>query len=346
MGRHGETAPVPAMDHVANQPIAHHVLDALRAVGVDEVAVAASERSEAAVRECVASWEGSGSTDVHFVHQPDPVDFASAVRLAASWVGLAPCIVHPAGGLLTGSLGPLATRLDHTGPDAVLTVHQSPAPDQRLSSSARSLLRLAELDPARSSLGLAGVWGFGPRAIRSVADGIDAGFELPAPNEVDLTGVARRIASAGGMIHVHLADGWRTYRGDAGDLLELNRTVLDQISADIPQGARDGNRIEGRVRIHEDASVSSSVLIGPVVIGPGARIADSYIGPYTAIGAGARIEGTEIERSIVSAGASVMHVGARLTSSVIGREARMFRDFSLPRALRVCVADGAVVALP
>jgi glucose-1-phosphate thymidylyltransferase len=87
------------------------------------------------------------------------------------------------------------------------------------------------------------------------------------------------------------------------------------------------------------------VLVGPVVIGPGATVTDAYIGPYTAIGEDAHIEGAEIERSIISSGASVAHVGTRLTASVVGHNARLFRDFSLPRALRLRIGDGAVVGL-
>ena len=97
--------------------------------------------------------------------------------------------------------------------------------------------------------------------------------------------------------------------------------------------------------IHEQAIVRSSVIVGPTVIGPGARIADAYIGPYTSVGPGAQIEGAEIERSIISAGASIMHIGGRIVSSVVGRDARVFRDFSLPRALRLRVGDGTEVAL-
>jgi hypothetical protein len=40
-----------------------------------------------------------------------------------------------------------------------------------------------------------------------------------------------------------------------------------------------------------------------------------------------------------------MHVGGRLVASVVGRDARVFRDFSLPRALRLRVGDGTEVAL-
>ncbi len=45
------------------------------------------------------------------------------------------------------------------------------------------------------------------------------------------------------------------------------------------------------------------------------------------------------------ADASVLHVGGRLVASIVGRHARVFRDFSVPRALRLQVGDGDEVAL-
>ena len=232
-------------------------------------------------------------------------------------------------------------------------VHQSATPHQRLSAATQSLLNLAELDPARASLGVAGVWGFGPGAIRSAAGADQPGMARPptarpdvqTADLLDLTLVAERIRSAGGTIHVRHVDVWRAYRGQAVDLLALNRMVLDQITSDLPPGVESGNRIEGRVRIHAGAVVQESVLVGPVVIGPGATVRDAYIGPYTSIGAGASIEGAEVERSIIFGGAEVRHLGARVTASVVGRNARVFRDFSLPRALRLHVGDSAEVRL-
>ncbi len=91
--------------------------------------------------------------------------------------------------------------------------------------------------------------------------------------------------------------------------------------------------------------VKSSVIVGPVIIGAEAVISDSYIGPHTSIAERVRIEGAEVERSIVHADASVMHVGGRLVASVVGSRARIFRDFSVPRALRLHVGDGDEVAL-
>ena len=91
--------------------------------------------------------------------------------------------------------------------------------------------------------------------------------------------------------------------------------------------------------------MQSSVIVGPAIVGPGALVRDSYIGPYTSIGAGVHIEGAEIERSIIMPRASITHIGGRLVGSVVGCDARVFRDFSLPRALRLNVGDGGEVAL-
>jgi glucose-1-phosphate thymidylyltransferase len=343
----GDPAVVPATEFVANRPIAHHVMDALEAAGVGEVIVVASERSVERVRDCLGHRYTSPVAPLRFVSHHGPIQLASALSLAAPMIEEAPCIVHAAGGLLAEPLAPLANGLNDS--DAVLTVHQTASPDERLSTRAQSLLRLSELDPSRSALGVAGVWVFGPGAIQRAAGRDLVGGAASAARDVrdgiDLTVVAERITSAGGRIDVRVVDLWRAYHGEAADLLELNRIVLDGIDSDLPPGISETNRVEGRVCIDESASVTNSVLVGPVVIGRGARISDAYIGPYTAVGPGVRIEGAEIERSIVFADANLSHVGCRMTDSVVGRGSHVFRDFSLPRALRVRVGSDAELGL-
>ena len=104
------------------------------------------------------------------------------------------------------------------------------------------------------------------------------------------------------------------------------------------------NRIEGRVGIHPTAELRSSVIVGPSIIGPGARISNSLVGPYTSIGARAELEGAEVERSIVAEGARIMHVGRRIEGSTIGQRASIFRDFALPRGIRLQVGANAEMA--
>ena len=87
------------------------------------------------------------------------------------------------------------------------------------------------------------------------------------------------------------------------------------------------------------------MIRGPAVIGAGVAVDDAYVGPFTSIGDGAQLDGAEIEDSIVCAGAVIRHVSGRIEQSVVGHQARLFRDFGLPKTLRLVVGDGTEVAL-
>jgi glucose-1-phosphate thymidylyltransferase len=231
-------------------------------------------------------------------------------------------------------------RLRPDMPDVIVTVHQGLGLSRHLNEATQTMLGVAELYPERAALSMAGLCLFGPEAIKWMnATAWGSG------DEADLTVVAEQAADAGGRLQVLFVEGWRSYDGDSLDLLELNRVALDRLPAGTQRRRDAGNRIEGRVLIDDSADIRSSVIVGPAAIGPQAQIADAYIGPYTSIGARARIEGAEIERSIIAPGASVMHVGGRLVASVVGRDARVFRDFSLPRAFRLRVGDRTEIGL-
>lgn len=329
---------IAALERVANRPIVEHVLGALRLAGIEEVLVVSAAGVCSQLRGCLDPCAEHTGQSIRYLKHDGRLDLAGALRLASPVLGGAPCLVHRATGLLDEPLRRFVDRLGNR-PDVMLTIHQEPRYDEHLSPATQAMLRLSQFS-ADCALGMAGVWLFGPGALPVVASAPE-----PFRADVDLTIHGRRIEQAGGSFHVELANTWREYRSDALDLLDLNRIVLDRLEAGVRRPWNDGNRIEGRVSIHETASVCASVIVGPTVIGPGARIIDSYIGPYTSIGERVRVEGAEVERSIISPGASVMHVGGRLVASVVGRDARVFRDFSLPRALRLRVGDGTEVAL-
>ena len=43
----------------------------------------------------------------------------------------------------------------------------------------------------------------------------------------------------------------------------------------------------------------NSVVRGPAIIGEGCEIRDAYIGPYTSVGDGCKVLGSEVEHSIL-----------------------------------------------
>ncbi|MGI8715741.1 MAG: hypothetical protein ACR2NR_21680 [Solirubrobacteraceae bacterium] len=327
---------VLALEPVANRPIAHHVLDALLAAEVDQLVLAGPADVLIDVRACLRGYSP----------QPSQVDYAvtaensgliGALRAVHPFVGAAPCVVHLADGLLGEPLAPyLALTRDALAdllllrPGAVGELQRDGLPEE--SSPSRP-----NTDPSVDAD--AGIGVFGPGAL---AQACQAKFRGEAPGSKRL---AEHFANQGRYVEIRCAERWRRYRGDPTDLLELNRLALDGLVTLVPRTIGQENRIEGPVNIDPTASVTGSVIVGPVVVGAGAEIASAYIGPYTSIGSQARIEGAEIERSIISPGATVRHVGGRLAGSLVGPNARIFRDFSLPRAIRVRVSAGDEVGL-
>lgn len=328
-----------ALDQVANRPILHHVIDALNAAGIGEVIITSSEPVADELRQSLACGDRDATGGPRFITQDAPMTIADGVDLALSAVGEHPCVVHLAHGMLAEPLKPLVDTLRPDTPDATVVVHHGASADDRLSSDAQRTLHIAEID-GRAALGMAGVWLFARGALRRTGSA-----PWRTPSGVDVGAFSERIAEGQGRLNVSVSDHWRRYAGDPLDLLELNQIVLDRLEVEPRRANGNGNVIEGRVLIDPGTSIRSSVVVGPAVIGPGVHIEDAYIGPYTAIGANARIEGAEIERSIIAPGASITHVGGRLVASVVGRDARVFRDFSLPRALRLRVGARTEVAL-
>jgi glucose-1-phosphate thymidylyltransferase len=331
---------VGSLQRVANRPILCHVLDALVEAGVQETAIVAPPELASEVAASI-EHDGHWQARAHVLSCDAKADPAGALQAIADFADGSPTIVHRADGLLDSRLSPiLELMMLGDGPEVLLLVAQDARDEQRLDPAAQRALRLAEIDPTTAALGLAGVCALAPGMLEQLSQSESAtpGLEL-----ADLA--AALAARARGRVDVRVVREWRAFSEDTRDLLDINRIALERIQTDIPPDKRRGNRVEGHVQIDASATVAASVICGPAVIGAGAMVRDSYIGPHTSIGERVRLEGAEIEQSVVFAGASILHVGRRLVASVVGRDASIFRDFSVPRAMRVQVGDGDMVAL-
>lgn len=329
-GRSGGS--LAALAQVANRPIVDHALDGVREVSQAGIIIAGEAGALGEIR---AGLHGEPGRNLDYAICPYGSDYASVLSTVAQLVGNLPCLITPADGLLDEPVSALLDGLAGQPFDLAVIVTSEVA-DLAMAArvGVRRLRAVAGGTRRTADLAL-----FGPGALARW------GAQVRASASQGLLAIAQRLEQCGGRVLFHRVDGWHRYSGCRQDLLELNRIALDRLSAKPSAAARGGNHLEGRLGIDPTATISDSLVIGPSVIGPGATVSNAYIGPYTSIGAGARIEGAEIERSIVSPGASIMHVGGRVVWSLVGRNARVFRDFSLPLALRLWVGEGDEVAL-
>lgn len=143
---------------------------------------------------------------------------------------------------------------------------------------------------------------------------------------------------------VELEAGWR-YDGTVDGVLTANQAALDEMKRGRVGADLSKAEVQGRASIHPSAVLDGAKLRGPVYVGPGAVLVETYVGPYTTIGAGVRLEGVEIEHSIVLPSAAIRYPGRRIEASLVGEGAQVGRGYSLPSALRLRVGRGADIQL-
>ena len=92
------------------------------------------------------------------------------------------------------------------------------------------------------------------------------------------------------------------------------------------------------------AEIVNSTVRGPVAIGAGTRIVDSYVGPFTSIADGCLLADTEIEYSVVLARCSVTDI-PRIEGSLLGRDVTLQRTERRPAAHRFMLGDHSQVEI-
>lgn len=329
--------------HVANRGIVCHAVDTLLKAGIADVAVLTPPSLAAQTERCLHE---AGLVRVRVLAHDAELDPAPTLEAIADLAGGRTTVMLRADGLLDS---PPQLRLDLLGKgmQALLLIAEQAQRPSQSSKRPPPYTSSQEQDDPHPAVA--------ERSRIPTDEGIVCAL---AAGVLERLAHSRRTVSAlrlaeltqaldgeeHGRVEVRPLQAWHACTGEADDLLHLNRLALRRIETVLTQEQRECNRLEGAVHIATSATVSSCVICGPAIIGAEAIVSDSYIGPYTSIGRRSRLEGAEIERSIVLEGASLLHLGQRLRASVVGRDAKVFRDFSLPSAMRLQICDADRIA--
>ena len=128
-------------------------------------------------------------------------------------------------------------------------------------------------------------------------------------------------------------------------MLDANRLVLLDLRPYVEGVISDACVVQGEVTVERGAMVNGSTLRGPLIIGAGAEIENSYIGPFTAVGAGCTIRGCEVEHTIIMERSHIVDVPHRIADSLIGRNVTITRSLDRPKAYRLMLGDHSKVGV-
>jgi glucose-1-phosphate thymidylyltransferase len=327
---------------VANKPVLFYGIEAMAAAGIEDVGIIIAPETGAEIREAAGDGSRFGLR-LTYVEQDEPLGLAHAVLTAEPFLGVSPFVMYLGDNLLQGGIAGLVERFRSSEPDALILLTRVPDPEHygvaELNDGAVVALAEKPAQP-KTDLALVGVYMF-TAGIHDAARAISPS----ARGELEITDAIQHVVDSGQRVEPHIVEGWWKDTGRLEDMLEANRLVLDTIEERIDGELVDSN-VDGRVVIEAGARLERSRVRGPAIIAAGARITDAYIGPYSAIGANCTIERAELEHSILLEGASVVDLGERLESSLLGRNAMVRRDARQPRAYRLLVGDNCDIGMP
>jgi glucose-1-phosphate thymidylyltransferase len=326
---------------VANRPVLFYGIDAMARAGIEEIGIIIAPETGGEIRAAAGNGSRFG-VQITYIVQDEPAGLAHAVLTAEPFLGDSPFVMYLGDNLLQGGIDDLVAAFREHEPEALILLTPVPDPQHFGVAELRDgrVVALAEKPPEpKTDLALVGVYMFTP-AIHDAARAI----EPSARGELEITDAIQYLVDSGRRVEPHVVRGWWKDTGRLEDMLDANRLVLDTMVGRI-EGDLVDSQCDGRVVVEAGAVLERSTVRGPAVIGAGARLVDCYVGPYTAIGEGCRIERAEVEHSILLAGSTVVGLEGRMESSLLGRNVRIGRGDRQPRAYRFLVGDNSTIGI-
>ena len=346
---------------VANKPVLFYGLEALRDAGIREVGIVVSDpremlqpdhrtgeqltvmvNSQAEIRAAVGDGSRFGLA-VTYIEQSAPLGLAHAVKISQGFIGDSPFVMYLGDNLIKDGITSFVREFEAEKPEAqILLAHvKTPWEFGVAELQGDRVVKLEEKPKQpRSDLALVGVYLFD----RTVFEAVNA-IRPSARGELEITDAIQHLIDSGRRVRSHVITGWWKDTGKVEDLLEANRIVLADLVNSI-EGTLDSDTVvEGQVRVGAGAVIERSRLRGPLVIGAGARISDSYVGPFTALGDGVQLKHCELENSIILERSRLESLPHRVESSLIGRDVVVTASEARPRAHRLMLGDSSRVEL-
>lgn len=327
---------------VANKPVLFYGIEAMAKAGIREVGIIIAPETGDEIREVAGDGSQFG-VEITYIPQSEPLGLAHAVLTAEPFLGTSPFVMYLGDNLLQGGIEDLVTAFRANEPEALILLTKVPDPQNfgvaELAADG-GVTRLVEKpkEPA-TDLALVGVYMFTPR-IHEAAKSI----QPSARGELEITDAIQWLVDAGAPVESHIVRGWWKDTGRLADMLEANRLILETVEQKV-DGELLESQIEGRVIVEPGAVLERSTVRGPAIIGAGAHLVDAYVGPYTAVGRHCTIDSSEVEHSILLENSEVRGLDGRMESSLLGRDVKIVRGQSQPRAYRFMVGDSSEIGI-
>jgi glucose-1-phosphate thymidylyltransferase len=331
---------------IANKPMIHYALEAVAAAGIREVGIVINPDTGEDIRRALADGDPFGLR-VSFVVQEAPLGLAHVVQVAEEFLRGEPFVFFLGDNVVVGGIRQFVERFRARNDDCHLVLARVREP-QRFGVAeveGDKIVRVVEKPKQpRSEYAVTGIYLYGPPIFEAVR-----GIQPSARGELEISDAHQYLLDHGYQVGFSEITGWWKDTGKPEDLLEANRFALDHLLdgvGPVIRGFVDGESdVQGKVVVEAGARVLGSHIRGPAIIGQGAVIERSYIGPFTALGERCVIRNSELEYSILFEDTQILDADVRIERSLLGREVVIRRAESRPKTQKFILADQSIIEL-
>ncbi len=322
---------------IANKPILHYAIEAAVNAGIREIGIVINAGSDE-----VPNAIGNGAkwgVAITYIPQEAPLGLAHVVRIAEPFIGSDSFIFYLGDNMVVGGVKRYLDEFSRSGANCHLTLARVRDPERfgvpEIKNGAIVKVEEKPKQP-KSNYAVAGIYIYDRHIFEAVKSISPSGR-----GELEISDAHQYLIDHGYKVGYSEITGWWKDTGKPTDLLEANRLILENMDPSSEESVEvdAGSDVAGRVILQKGCRIINSKVRGPAIIGEKAVIENSYVGPFSSIGAGTHIVNSEVEYSIILKDCRVMDAGMRIEGSLLGNDVEIVRAEGKPRVQRFMIGD-------
>lgn len=327
---------------IANKPVLFYAIEQLVEAGVTDIGIIVGDTAEQ-VKAAVGDGSQFGAK-VTFIQQEAPLGIAHAVKTAQGFLGESKFCLYLGDNFVLGGIKSYVDSFLATGANSQILLHPVDNPQAfgiaQLANGKVTRIVEKPQDPP-TNLAVIGIY----MLDRNVFDVI-ATLKPSGRGELEITDALQGLIDRGLRVDAEVMDRYWIDTGKMDDILNANRMVLGTMSHRVEGEVDERSRVYEPVVLEAGARVVNSVLRGPLIVGAGTEVVESYIGPGTAIDRNCRVKGCRIEDSVVMEDTAIEEIHWPIVRSLIGRFVELRGAAGVGSGYSLTLGDHSRIEMP
>jgi glucose-1-phosphate thymidylyltransferase len=327
---------------ITNKPILEYAIEGVSNAGIREVGVVVNVESLHEVESAIGTGNKWG-VNITYIPQEAPLGLAHVVKISQGFIGDEDFVFYLGDNMVVGGIRRFIDKFEKSDCDCLLTLAKVKDPERfGVPEIVGGRIVKVEEKPKhpKSQFAVTGIYIYNHHIFDAVNN-----TKPSKRGELEISDAHQYLIDKGYKIEFSEITGWWKDTGKPTDLLEANRLVLDNMTSGNEGETDADSDVAGKVIVQKGAKIIGSKIRGPVIIGEHCIIENSYLGPFTSIGANTHVRNSEVEYSIVLKNCKIMDVGIRIEGSLLGNDVEIVEASGKPRVHRFMIGDQSRIEL-